>query len=91
MVFNEILIPQDSFMETNVTRKRSVVGNSHSSQTNLILLFHKTILKEIKLLLLLKRKLSLTKLNKMTNYLKLNERRKKKHLALSMWILKFDS
>ena len=22
MVFNEILIPQDSFMETNVTRKR---------------------------------------------------------------------
>ena len=29
MVFNEILIPQDSFTETNVTRKRSVVGDSH--------------------------------------------------------------
>ena len=27
MIFNEILIPQDSFTETNVTRKRSVVGN----------------------------------------------------------------
>ena len=27
MVFNEILIPQDSFTETNVTRKRSVVEN----------------------------------------------------------------
>ena len=26
MIFNEILIPQDSFTETNVTRKRSVVG-----------------------------------------------------------------
>ena len=25
MAFNEILIPQDSFTETNVTRKRSVV------------------------------------------------------------------
>ena len=29
MVFNEILIPQDPFTETNVTRKRSVVENSH--------------------------------------------------------------
>ena len=28
MIFNEILIPQDSFTETNVTRKRSIVGNS---------------------------------------------------------------
>ena len=27
MVFNEILIPQDPFTETNVTRKRSVVEN----------------------------------------------------------------
>ena len=26
MIFNEILIPQDSFTETNVTRKRFVVG-----------------------------------------------------------------
>ena len=26
MIFNEILIPQDSFTETNVTRKRSIVG-----------------------------------------------------------------
>ena len=26
MVFNEILIPQDSFTETNVTRKKSIVG-----------------------------------------------------------------
>ena len=32
MVFNEILTPQDPFTETNVTRKRSVVGDSHSSQ-----------------------------------------------------------
>ena len=32
MVFNEILIPQDSFTETNVTRKRSVIGNSHLSR-----------------------------------------------------------
>ena len=29
MIFNETLIPQDSFTETNVTRKRSVVGNSY--------------------------------------------------------------
>ena len=28
MVFNEILISQDSFTETNVTRKRSIVENS---------------------------------------------------------------
>ena len=28
MVFNEILIPQDSLTETNVTRKRSVIENS---------------------------------------------------------------
>ena len=26
MIFNEILVPQDSFTETNVTRNRSVVG-----------------------------------------------------------------
>ena len=32
MVFNEILIPQDPFTETNVTRKRSIVGDSHLSQ-----------------------------------------------------------
>ena len=32
MVFNEILIPQDPFTETNVTRKRSVVGDSYLSQ-----------------------------------------------------------
>ena len=32
MVFNEILIPQDPFTETNVTRKRSVVGESHLSK-----------------------------------------------------------
>ena len=32
MVFNEILIPQDPFTETNVTRKRSVVGDSHLSK-----------------------------------------------------------
>ena len=29
VVFNEILIPQDSLTETNVTRKRSVVGSSY--------------------------------------------------------------
>ena len=39
MVFNEILIPQDFFTETNVTRKRSVVGNSY--------LYSKVILFEI--------------------------------------------
>ena len=32
MVFNEILIPQDSFTETNVTRKRSIVENPRLSQ-----------------------------------------------------------
>ena len=39
MVFNEILIPQDPFTETNVTRKRSVVGNPHLSQKIFILFF----------------------------------------------------
>ena len=34
MIFNEILIPQDSFTETNVTRKRSVVGNSQLHSQN---------------------------------------------------------
>ena len=38
MAFNEILIPQDFFTETNVTRKRSVVGNSQLSQKIFILL-----------------------------------------------------
>ena len=37
MIFNEILIPQDSFTETNVTRKKSVVENPYSSQKMLIL------------------------------------------------------
>ena len=37
MVFNEILIPQDSFTETNVTRKRSIVGiRDYISKTNFI-------------------------------------------------------
>ena len=39
MVFNEILTPQDPFTETNVTRKRSVVGDSHSSQTNIYIIY----------------------------------------------------
>ena len=39
MVFNEILMPQDPFTETNVTRKRSVVGNPHLSQKVFILFF----------------------------------------------------
>ena len=39
MIFNEILISQDSFTETNVTRKRSIVGNSY--------LYSKVILFEI--------------------------------------------
>ena len=30
MTFNEILIPQDSFTETNVTHKRSIVRNFQS-------------------------------------------------------------
>ena len=30
MIFNEILVPQESFTETNVTRKRSVVGKFES-------------------------------------------------------------
>ena len=34
MVLNEILIPQDSLTETNVTRKRSVVGNSRLHSQN---------------------------------------------------------
>ena len=41
MVFNEILIPQDSFTETNVTHKRSVVGNPHLSQKIIYFIFHK--------------------------------------------------
>ena len=36
MVFNEILILQDPFTETNVTRKRSVVGNSNVKSENII-------------------------------------------------------
>ena len=40
MIFNGILIPQDSFTETNVTRKRSVVGDSHSSQKIFISYMH---------------------------------------------------
>ena len=39
MVFNEILIPQDPFTETNVTRKRSIVGNSYLSQKNIFYSF----------------------------------------------------
>ena len=39
MIFNEILIPQDSFTETNVTRKRSVVGNSYHLKKTLISFF----------------------------------------------------
>ena len=54
MIFNEILIPQDSFTETNVTRKRSVVGNSHVlfkissliNNTRFILLLHIIYLKK---------------------------------------------
>ena len=34
MVFNKILTPQDSFTETNVTRKRSVVRNSRLHSQN---------------------------------------------------------
>ena len=34
MIFNEILIPQDSFTETNVTRKRSIVENSQLHSQN---------------------------------------------------------
>ena len=41
MIFNEILVPQDSFTETNVTRKRSVVGNSQlHSQNHFYSKFH---------------------------------------------------
>ena len=32
MIFNEILIPQDSFTKTNVTRKRFIVENSYQPQ-----------------------------------------------------------
>ena len=39
MVFNKILIPQDSFTETNVTRKRSVVGNFYLSSKNTFVIF----------------------------------------------------
>ena len=44
MAFNETLTPQDSFTETNVTRKRSVVGNSHFYQESnySVFLIHQT-------------------------------------------------
>ena len=42
MVFNEILIPQDPFTETNVTRKRSVVGDSHLSQKKIFISYMHT-------------------------------------------------
>ena len=40
MVFIEILIPQDPFTETNVTRKRSVV-RIHIYLKNIYFIFHK--------------------------------------------------
>ena len=46
MVFNEILIPQDPFTETNVTRKRSVVGNPHLSQKYLFFRKHYLFLED---------------------------------------------
>ena len=42
MVFNEILIPQDPFTKTNVTRKKSVVGDSHSSQKKIFISYMHT-------------------------------------------------
>ena len=52
MVFNEILIPQDPFMETNVTRKRSVVGNPRLSQKNIFLFFYMLFIKKNQMLLI---------------------------------------
>ena len=46
MIFNEILIPQDSFTETNVTRKRSIVGNPHLPKKNQFYFFVNTMLLE---------------------------------------------
>ena len=46
MVFNEILIPQDSFTKTNVTRKRSIVGNWHLSQIIIVDFLEKGFSKE---------------------------------------------
>ena len=40
MTFNEILTPQDSFTETNVTRKRSIVGNLQLHSKIIFLKFH---------------------------------------------------
>ena len=62
MVFNEILIPQDSFTETNVTRKRSVVGNSHLSQKNIYFIFYK-ILVPLKRYLIKMLKMNFDKIN----------------------------
>ena len=56
MIFNEILIPQDFFTETNITRKRVRRRKFAFVSNQLILLFYKAILKELKLLLLLKQK-----------------------------------
>ena len=39
MIFNEILISQDFFTKTNVTRKRSVVGNPRLSQKNIFIFY----------------------------------------------------
>ena len=39
MVFNEILIPQDFFTKTNVTRKRSVVEDFYLSSKNTFVIF----------------------------------------------------
>ena len=44
MIFNEILIPQDPFTKTNVTRKKSIVGSFQLfSKTQLLRLLERVI------------------------------------------------
>ena len=50
MVFKDILIPQDPFTETNVTRKRFVIGNPHFILKGTLILFCKHYYFEKKLL-----------------------------------------
>ena len=47
MVFNEILIPQDPFTETNVTRKRSVVENLRLSKKQILIFVNTMLLEDI--------------------------------------------
>ena len=47
MVFNEILMPQDPFTKTNVTRKRSVVENLRLSKKQILIFVNTMLLEDI--------------------------------------------